>query len=81
MGLRYGEHRHHVALGRARLRFRESYRRGLQDRRGGRGTTLSFGCKETGKAYKFTKPLTSSDMILEIDPPWRGHCNVSMDEQ
>lgn len=45
------------------------------------GATLSFSCKETGKAYKFTKPLTSSDMILEIDPPWKVHYKVSMAKQ
>jgi hypothetical protein len=43
--------------------------------------TLSFSCKETGKAYKFTKPLTDSGLILEIDRPAKPHYKVSMPKQ
>lgn len=35
------------------------------------GLSISFYCKETERAYKFTKPLSlSSDLIMEIDPDW-----------
>ena len=35
------------------------------------GLTLSFSCTETGRSYKFTKPVSiSTDLILEIDPVW-----------
>lgn len=35
------------------------------------GLTLSFTCSETGRSYKFTKPVSvSTDLILEIDPVW-----------
>jgi len=42
------------------------------------GVTLSFSCKETGKFYKLTKPLTESSLVLEIDPPWKVHYKVTM---
>lgn len=45
------------------------------------GATLSFSCKETGKFYKFTKPLSSSDLVLDIDPPWKVHYQVKMAKQ
>ncbi|HRY71901.1 MAG TPA: hypothetical protein P5165_01640 [Spirochaetia bacterium] len=51
---------------------------GLKVGAGAEGATLSFSCKETGKFYKFTKPLTSSALILEIDPPWKVHYKVEM---
>jgi hypothetical protein len=32
-----------------------------------KGLDLSFECKETGKKYKFTKPLTNMDLKMVID--------------
>ena len=43
--------------------------------------TLSFSCKATGKFYKFTKSLTDTGLILEIDPPWKVHYKVTMAKQ
>jgi hypothetical protein len=43
--------------------------------------TLSFSCSETGKSYKFTKPLTEAGLILEIDRPAQPHYKVSMPKQ
>ncbi|MBQ5491475.1 MAG: hypothetical protein IIT68_05410 [Treponema sp.] len=35
------------------------------------GVTLSFYCKDTQRAYKFTKPLSlSTDLKMSIDPDW-----------
>lgn len=35
------------------------------------GVSVSFDCKETERAYKFTKPLTlNSDLDMHIDPEW-----------
>lgn len=35
------------------------------------GVSVSFDCKETERAYKFTKPLTlSSDLDMHIEPDW-----------
>lgn len=35
------------------------------------GVSVSFSCKETGRAYKFTKPLTlNSDLDMHIEPNW-----------
>lgn len=35
------------------------------------GVVVSFYCKDTQRAYKFTKPLTlSSDLKMSIDPDW-----------
>jgi len=47
----------------------------------GGAATLSFSCKETGKFYKFTKSLTDTGLILEIDPPWKVHYKVAMPRQ
>jgi hypothetical protein len=45
------------------------------------GATLSFSCMETGKRYKFTKPLTSSGMTLEIERPNREDYRVEMSKK
>lgn len=35
------------------------------------GLSVSFSCKDTERAYKFTKPLTlNSDLDMHIDPEW-----------
>lgn len=35
------------------------------------GVSVSFSCKDTERAYKFTKPLTlNSDLDMHIDPEW-----------
>ena len=35
------------------------------------GVTLSFSCKETERAYKFTKPVAlNADLDMHIDPNW-----------
>ncbi len=35
------------------------------------GVSVSFACKETGRAYKFTKPLSlNSDLDMHIEPNW-----------
>lgn len=35
------------------------------------GVSVSFDCKETARAYKFTKPLTlNSDLDMHINPDW-----------
>lgn len=43
------------------------------------GLVLSFSCVETGKSYKFTKPVSmGSEIVLEIDPPWNEDYKVEM---
>ena len=38
---------------------------------GASGVTLSFSCKETQRAYKFTKPVAlNADLDMHIDPEW-----------
>ena len=35
------------------------------------GVSISFYCKETGRAYKFTKPITlNADLDMKINPDW-----------
>lgn len=35
------------------------------------GVSVSFSCKDTERAYKFTKPLSlNSDLDMHIDPEW-----------
>ncbi len=35
------------------------------------GVSVSFACKETERAYKFTKPLSlNSDLDMHIEPNW-----------
>lgn len=35
------------------------------------GVSVSFSCKETERAYKFTKPLSlNADLDMHIDPNW-----------
>lgn len=35
------------------------------------GVSVSFSCKDTERAYKFTKPLTlNTDLDMHIDPEW-----------
>ncbi|MCK5153656.1 MAG: hypothetical protein KAQ93_04795 [Spirochaetales bacterium] len=36
-------------------------------RPGTKGLVLSFYCKETGKKYEFTKPLTNLNLLMKID--------------
>jgi len=40
--------------------------------------SISFYCKETGKTYYFTSPMTSKDVVLEIDRPNHPHYKVTM---
>jgi len=45
------------------------------------GIVLSFSCVESGKKYRLTKPLTSFDLILDIDPAWKVHYKTTMKMQ
>lgn len=45
------------------------------------GVVMSFYCVETEKTYKFTKPLTNLNIILEIDRPNQEHYRVEMQKQ
>ncbi|HPD81197.1 MAG TPA: hypothetical protein P5519_09885 [Spirochaetia bacterium] len=45
------------------------------------GVVMTFSCDETGKTYKFTKPLTNLNIILEIDRPNQEHYKVEMQKQ
>lgn len=54
---------------------------GIQDFKVGAGTDgpfLSFSSEATGKQYKFTKPLLSADMIMEIMRPELPDYKVTM---
>lgn len=36
-----------------------------------KGVSISFYCKDTQRAYKFTKPITlNADLDMHIDPDW-----------
>ena len=38
---------------------------------GASGVTISFSCKDTGRSYKFTKPISlGKDLTLDIDRDW-----------
>ncbi len=43
-----------------------------------KGIVLSFYCKETGKNYKFTKPATNLNLILEIDTDTGNYYKVEL---
>ena len=43
--------------------------------------TISFFCPETGKSYKFLKPLTNSDVIMQIDRRDLPRYSVTMKKQ
>jgi hypothetical protein len=42
------------------------------------GPYATFSTEETGKTYKFTKPVTNKNVILEIDRPGQPHYMVDM---
>jgi len=39
---------------------------------------ISFTCLESGRSYRFLKPLTSTDMVMEIERSNRPRYSVSM---
>jgi len=42
---------------------------------------ISFSCPESGRSYKFLKPLTSSDAIMEIERNNRPKYSVTLKRQ
>lgn len=42
---------------------------------------ISFSCKEAGRSYRFLKPLTNSDVILEIERSGLAKYSVNMKKQ
>ncbi len=45
------------------------------------GAVLTYSCEEAGRSYKFTKPVTNMNLILEIDRPGKEHYKVEMKKQ
>jgi len=43
-----------------------------------KGVVLSFYCVETGKKYKFTKPATNMDLIMEINTDTGNYYKVKL---
>ena len=43
-----------------------------------KGLVLSFYCPETGKKYKFTKPLTNLNLLMVIDTDTGNHYEVEL---
>ncbi len=42
---------------------------------------MSFSCDESRRSYKFTKPISNMDIIMEIDAPWYPDYRVEMKKQ
>jgi hypothetical protein len=42
---------------------------------------ISFTCPEAGRSYRFLKPLTTSDVLMEISRSGRAKYSVSMKKQ
>jgi len=42
---------------------------------------ISFTCLESGRSYRFLKPITSSDLIMEIERSNRPKYSVTMKKQ
>ena len=42
------------------------------------GAVITFSCPEAGRSYKLTKPLTNTDVILEIERPGKKPYKVEM---
>jgi hypothetical protein len=42
---------------------------------------ISFSCPDTERSYRFLKPLTSSDVIMEIQRSGRAKYSVTMKKQ
>ena len=42
---------------------------------------ISFTCPEAGRSYKFLKPLTSSDIVMEIERKALPRYSVTMKKQ
>ncbi|MGC9313179.1 MAG: hypothetical protein ACP5IA_10850 [Sediminispirochaetaceae bacterium] len=42
---------------------------------------MSFSCDESRRSYKFTKPISNMNIILEIDAPWQSDYMVEMKKQ
>lgn len=42
---------------------------------------MSFSCDESRRSYKFTKPISNMNIILEIDAPWQSDYRVEMKKQ
>ncbi len=57
--------------GKAIYTFDDSNVQNFKIAAGKSGVSVSFDCKDTERAYKFTKPLTlNSDLDMHIDPEW-----------
>jgi hypothetical protein len=42
---------------------------------------ISFTCPEAGRSYRFLKPLTSSDVVMEFDRSGKPKYSVTMKKQ
>jgi hypothetical protein len=42
---------------------------------------MSFESEAARRSYKFTKPVTNMNIILEIDAPWNRNYKVEMKKQ
>jgi hypothetical protein len=42
---------------------------------------ITFSCTEAGRSYRFLKPLTNSDVIMEIERPDQPKYSVTMKKQ
>ena len=42
---------------------------------------ISFTCPEAGRSYRFLKPLTNSDVVMEIERDGREKYSVAMKKQ
>lgn len=58
--------------------FRGKTNKNFEVGTGASGPFVSFSTEESGKAYKFTKPVTNKNVILEIDRPGKPHYMVDM---
>ncbi|MCF7927511.1 MAG: hypothetical protein K9L68_00340 [Spirochaetales bacterium] len=42
---------------------------------------LSFSCEESRRDYRFIKPMSNMNVIMEIDAPWVQDYRVEMEKQ
>jgi hypothetical protein len=42
---------------------------------------MSFTCPDSGRSYRFLKPLTGSDVVMEIDRSGKAKYSVTMKKQ
>jgi hypothetical protein len=47
----------------------------------GGNPVITFSSEDTRRSYKFTKPMTNTDVILEIEAPWNPDYRVEMKRQ